>query len=310
MKPPVAGGVHAGSPAEAAGLRAGDVLLELGGAPLPTWRALLEQTALHPDRELPVVFERAGERHEASIALGATERYRTGYAGLDPFAPFVVMEALPGGAGEAAGLRPGDKILAVDGEEMLYFPRVQERIAEKRPGDKILLAVERNGERLDVEAVPGAREGDGAGYLGVALALPETFVRKYGFPGVFAESARWMGETTVLFGRTIARLFTGGLSLRAMSGPVDIAKFSGAAARSSPSHFLQFLAFLSLNLGILNFLPIPVLDGGHLFLLSIEGVRRKDLSMAVKERFMQVGFVFLLTLMGVIVALDVIKNVF
>lgn len=311
MRPPVVGGVQEGSPAEAAGLRPGDRVLSINGEAVTTWKALTEWTALHPGERAVVAWERAGHRNEAAVTLGATDRYGTGWLGVEPFSPFVVAETQPGHAAEAAGLRAGDRIVAVDGEDVLFFARVQERIAAKRPGETLSLSIEREGSRFDVEAVLGEHEErKGAGYLGVMLAPPETFLRRLA-PGAAAlHGFAWLGDSTALLGRTLKRLFTGGLSLRAMSGPVDIAKFSGAAARSSPGHFLLFLAFLSLNLGVLNLLPIPVLDGGHLFLLGIEGLRRQDLSMAVKERFMQVGFVFLLTLMGVIVALDIIKNVF
>jgi membrane-associated protease RseP (regulator of RpoE activity) len=119
-------------------------------------------------------------------------------------------------------------------------------------------------------------EREGKGYLGVVLDNPPTMLRRYAFPAALAAGGRWMGETTVFFFEAVRKLVT--------------------------------LAFLSLNLGIINLLPIPLLDGGHLFFLLVEGLRRRDLSLTLKERLTQVGFVFLLSLMGVIVILDILKN--
>jgi len=108
---------------------------------------------------------------------------------------------------------------------------------------------------------------------------------------------------------TLKRLVSGRLSIRAMSGPVDIYKFSGEALRSGWQQFMTFMGVVSLQLGVINLLPIPVLDGGHIFVLLVEGILRRDLSLQVKERMMQVGFLFLITLMGVVISMDIIKNV-
>ena len=107
----------------------------------------------------------------------------------------------------------------------------------------------------------------------------------------------------------IGRLFRGTASMKSMSGPLDIAKFSGEAARTGAVPLVAFMAAISLQLGIFNLLPIPVLDGGHLFLLSLEGLARRDFSLRVKERILQVGFVMILALLAVVLYHDLAKNV-
>jgi membrane-associated protease RseP (regulator of RpoE activity) len=107
---------------------------------------------------------------------------------------------------------------------------------------------------------------------------------------------------------TLGKLFTRELSLRTMSGPIDIYKISGQTFREGWNHFLQFMALVSLQLGVINLMPFPVLDGGHIFILLLEGLVRRDLSLKIKERLMQVGFYLLLLLMGTIIYLDIAKN--
>ena len=107
---------------------------------------------------------------------------------------------------------------------------------------------------------------------------------------------------------TLKKLVTGQLSPRTLSGPIDIYKFTGEAWKGGALSYFSFMAFISLQLGVINLLPIPVLDGGHIFILLVEGIMRRDLSIMVKERVMQVGLVLLLLLMGTVISLDVYKN--
>ncbi|UCF81658.1 MAG: RIP metalloprotease RseP [Acidobacteriota bacterium] len=306
QEPPVVGYLHEYSPALEAGLQEGDLVLSLDGEAVADWDALKKKILLNPGRAFPIVWEREGARYEETIHIDETDRYRIGEVGLEPALPFRVLETQEGYAAQDAGLQPGDLLSAVDGTPVFHYERGKELISAHAPGEPVALTIERQGKRFEVDVALSEREGKG--YLGVVLENPPTTLRRYAFPAALAAGGRWMGETTVFFFEAVRKLVTGRLSLRTMSGPVDIAKFSGAAARASSAHYIYFLAFLSLNLGIINLLPIPLLDGGHLFFLLIEGLRRRDLSLALKERLTQVGFVFLISLMGVIVILDILKN--
>jgi regulator of sigma E protease len=306
-EPPVVGYLHEHSPALETGLQEGDLVLSLGGEAVADWDALKKKVLFNPGQTLPIVWERDGARYEGIIRIDETDSYRIGEAGLKPALPFRVLEAQEGYAAQGAGIQPGDLLAAVDGTPVLHYERGKELISAHAPGEQVALTIERQGRRFEVDVALSERDGNG--YLGVVLESPPTMLRRYAPLSALAAGGRWMGETTVLFFEAVYKLVTFRLSLRTLSGPVDIAKFSGAAARASSTHYIYFLAFLSLNLGILNLLPIPLLDGGHLFFLLIEGLRRRDLSLALKERLMQVGFVFLLSLMGVIVILDILKNI-
>ena len=123
-----------------------------------------------------------------------------------------------------------------------------------------------------------------------------------------AKSAKRNYELTLLIFEIVGRIVTGRTSLRALSGPIEIARFSGQAAAMGAIPLMGLMALISLNLGILNLFPIPVLDGGMIALLAIEGLRGRDLSVGVKERISQIGFFFLILLMGIVIFNDLSKN--
>ncbi|MEE9226929.1 MAG: M50 family metallopeptidase, partial [Acidobacteriota bacterium] len=173
-----------------------------------------------------------------------------------------------------------------------------------QPGIPLTFVVSRQNETLEVVVTPEEREG--RGFIGI-WAYPRV-QKKYGFFRSMRESLRVNLESSGLLFTTLGKLFGRKLSLRTLSGPVDIYRFSGATYRQGLVPFLSFMAMVSLQLGIINLLPIPILDGGHIFILGLEGIIRRDLSMRFKERVIQVGFVFLLVFMGVVIYLDVEKN--
>ncbi len=153
------------------------------------------------------------------------------------------------------------------------------------------------------------KEGD-SWKVGVQVMgdLPEV-VERFSLGQSFVEGWRRVETDFKMTLAVIGRLFRGTASMKSMSGPLDIAKFSGEAARTGAVPFVAFMAAISLQLGIFNLLPIPVLDGGHLFLLTLEGIARRDFSLRVKERILQVGFVMILALLAVVLYNDVAKNV-
>jgi regulator of sigma E protease len=300
-----------GSPAEKAGFLRGDRIVAVEGEPVVAWNDFQQTILFNPGRTLQVSVERDGATLE--LAVGVTlppedapqHRYRIGYIGLrEPAYDVRIWQLSPGSAAVAAGLEVGDVLLAIDGEAILTSEDVA-RLIQVRPETETTLRLRRGEEVVELTAVPSNEEGKGI--LGI-VSGPTVVVRELGLVEAFTASLRQNVERTGLFFTVVGKLLSGGLSVRAISGPVDIFIFSGQALRQGWYPYLDLMALFSLQLGILNLLPIPFLDGGHIAILAIEGIRRRDLSMRLKERLLQIGFVALILLMGVVLYSDIAKN--
>ena len=300
----VIGGVVEGSPAAEAGVLPGDRIVGIDGNPVRSWKDLNLEVSLSPGQRRMLEVERQGQRLNLEIGLLSHTPYKIGYAGLVPAAGVVVHELLPGKPAAQADVRAGDQILSVGGEKTYNAVDVIEKVS-RRGGERVLLGLLRDGQEIERDvAVENTEEG---GRIGVSLAVPSR-LRRYPPLEAFGKSLQEARENSGLLFLTIRKLLRRELSLRTMSGPIDIYKFVGSAWERGFSEFFSFMALISLQLGIINLLPIPVLDGGHILVLAIEGVLRKDLSLRVKERVMQVGFVFLVVLMGFVIYFDVVKH--
>jgi regulator of sigma E protease len=310
QQPQLAGPVADG-PAATAGLMRGDRVVSVDGDPMTNWELLQQAVLFNPGRTVTFSIDRDGERLE--IPVGVTlppdelpqARYRIGYAGLGKAAYDVsVWGVLEDSPAAQAGIEVGDVLRRINGQIILNAEDVSEQISA-RPGMETQVEIARQGEILEITAVPEDREGQGL--LGIQQG-PTTVTRDLTLGQAAAASVRVNVERVGLFFTVLGKLLTGGLSVRAISGPVDIFIFSGAALRRGWVEFLDLMALFSLQLGILNLLPVPFLDGGHIAVLAIEGIRRRDLSLRIKERILQVGFVGLLMLMGLVLYSDFAKN--
>ena len=206
-------------------------------------------------------------------------------------------------------MRPGDLIVGIDGDDISHWNRLVE-VLSGGAEQQLALSVDRAGNRFETTLTPRLGDND---VLDVGFVPnPANFfeVRSYPLGQALVEAARKLGRDSLLLGEILKRLFTGRMSVRTLSGPIEIARFSGDATRTGdPSVVMSFMAFISLQLGILNLLPIPVLDGGQIALILFEGAIRRDLSLRVKERIMQVGLVILVSLMAVVLTLDLSKAI-
>lgn len=308
---PVVKHVDAGSPAEKAGVRIDDLVVSLSGKPVTTWREVETHLGLAPRAEIPVVLERSGQPVSVVIRPEPQTKYDIGYTGLNPFLAPVIGGLVKGYPGEKAGLQVGDRIVSIGGVPIEgYFEvvrRVREASAAFGKGDAkpISFEIDRSGKRLAFDVTP--RFEGGSWRIGFT---PKYELVKRKLPFLAAIGASWnenLRQTSAV-GQTIKRMVSGSGSIRQLSGPVDIAKFSGEAVRTGMAALLGFMGLLSLQLGLLNLLPIPLLDGGQLFLLTIEGIVRRDFSLKLKERLLQAGFVFLVLLMVSVLAFDIAKN--
>jgi regulator of sigma E protease len=310
-QPAVIGAVQPGSPAERAGLQPGDTITRFGTADVRTWEHLEMAVAARPEREVEVVALRGGAEQRLSIRPDLTElrtrndtRFEVGTIGVLPDVHPSVASFVPGKPAESSGLKPGDEILAIDGERMVFGSQIAETIS-KKPGDTpIEFRIRRDGAEQTIAITP-YRDGERT----VVGLYPKDATRSY-TPNPL--EAVWMSvqrnyEMAGMILGTLKDLFTGEASPKQLMGPVGIAQLSGESAQAGWVALLALMASISLNLGLINLMPIPVLDGGHIFIMAIETISRRDFSLQVKEKMLFVGFVLLMTLMVTVIYNDLTR---
>lgn len=301
---PVLGRVEPNSPAAAAGLRPGDRIVSVDGRPVDTWTAFEMEIVTRAERELSLIVARDGGQSSVRVTPTAVGRYEFGDIGVDAVKRPQVLDVYPGTPAERAGLQRGDVFVLVDGQRGLTREQVIERI-NAGGGVAIPLVVERAGAEVPVSVVPEGAPG--SALIGVGLAPYETRRIDPGVVQAFSLSVQQNWESTLLIGRTLRGLFTADTPVKQLMGPVAIVELSGTAAALGWSAVLSLMVMLSLNLGIFNLLPIPVLDGGHILILAVEGIARRDLSLRVKERILTAGAVAIVLLMVTVIFNDITR---
>ncbi|WP_047284114.1 MULTISPECIES: sigma E protease regulator RseP [Pseudomonas] len=304
---PVIGDVEAGSIAAKAGLSAGQEIVAVDGEPTTGWAAVNLQLVrrLGESGALQVLVREQGATVDSPRQLeldkwlkGADEPDPIRSLGIRPWRPAlppVLAELDPKGPAQAAGLKTGDRLLALDGQSLNDWQQVVDWV-RVHPDTKIVLHVERDGAQIDVPVTLASRGESKApnGYLGAgvkAVDWPPQMLREvsYGPLEAIGEGARRTWTMSVLTLESLKKMLFGELSVKNLSGPITIAKVAGASAQSGIADFLNFLAYLSISLGVLNLLPIPVLDGGHLLFYLIEWARGRPLSDRVQGWGIQIG---------------------
>ncbi|MEB2518006.1 RIP metalloprotease RseP [Pseudomonas sp. YuFO20] len=304
---PVIGAVESGSLAAKAGLNAGQEIVAIDGEPTFGWAAVNLQLVrrLGESGSLQLLVREQGTTVDSPRELvldnwlkGADEPDPIRSLGIRPWRPAlppVLAELDSKGPAQAAGLKTGDRLLALDGKAVDDWQQVVD-IVRMHPDTKIMLRVERDGAQIDVPVMLAARGEKKApsGYLGAgvkAVDWPPEMIREVSFGPLAAvgEGARRTWTMSVLTLDSLKKMLFGELSVKNLSGPITIAKVAGASAQSGVADFLNFLAYLSISLGVLNLLPIPVLDGGHLLFYLIEWARGRPLSDRVQGWGIQIG---------------------
>jgi regulator of sigma E protease len=298
------------SPAARAGLRPGDVITRFGSAPVSTWEQLDMAVAARPEREVEATVQRDGQEVRLTIRPDTTElrtrgdaRFEVGTIGVLPDVSPSIRSTIANEPAEKAGLQAGDVIVAVNGQRTVFSGQVSD-IVSKSPNQPIQMLIRRDGVERTIELTPRL-EGE-IGRIGIYF---REAVKSYN-PGpleAVGMSIRRNIEMSVMILRTIWDLLSGEASPKQLMGPVGIAQLSGESAQAGWVALFLLMANISLNLGLLNLLPIPVLDGGHIFIMGIETIARRDFSLAMKEKMLFVGFLLLMTLMVTVIYNDLTR---
>jgi regulator of sigma E protease len=296
---PIVGVVDPGSPAERAGLAPGDEILAIDGQRVPTWEDAQYKILLSPDASLSLRVRGASGERDVTLRSEATSAERTGSIGVYPLVR--VGETLPGQPAEAAGLRPDDAILAIDGKPIRAWGEIIPIVSASR-GQALTFRVFREGRTFDVVISP-RDSGEG---LKVGIA-PKTVVKKFGPGGAFLEALRWTWGMTRQTFDVVGRLITARISPKTMMGPLGIAQAAGDAAKRGFDYLIYLVAVISLQVGILNLFPLAPLDGGHLAILATESVVRRDLSPTLKVWIMNAGAAVIFLLIGLVLYSDISK---
>lgn len=295
-QPPQIGWVQPDSPAAEAGLQRGDVIRRMGSIAVDTWEDVLGFSDSTISRLLPITIER--NEQELNIYVEQrrdAESAASGIEGISPATPPVVGGLNPGWPAEKAGIRKGDRIVELNGQRIEDWYQLSYYI-HNSPEDSLLLGVQREGKTFSVWVVSRLDKDTGWGFIGM-LPYQETEKVQYGLLASLKNSFYYNYRTAGLTLGYLWKVITGRQSGRDIGGPITIAKFAGDAARSGLDDLLRLMGFLSLQLGLLNLLPIPILDGGHIVLLALEGASGKPLSLRMREIIQVIGLVLIAAIM-------------
>ncbi|PYS92934.1 MAG: RIP metalloprotease RseP [Acidobacteria bacterium] len=311
---PVVDRVAEGGLSERAGLKPGDRIITFNGVADPSWQRIKDDASLRPEQPLPAVVERNGQRVELTItprkeveegeSIGTLD-FRPDYGAL----PVIVDGVLPSSPAAKAGLQEGDRILSINGEPVGDETDVRS-VVRAHKNEPLRIQIMRNGQQLELTTGAERLDGDKIG-VNAAVDLPQVPV---GLAGAASYAVRRNVEILRMTGEAFGQIFRGQRSAReSLAGPIGIARQSSHVIKQfGLAGLFSMLGFLSLNLGIVNLLPIPVLDGGAIFLLLVEAVLGwvgLRMSMRLRERIQLVGFVVLFLLMSFVITNDLLKEV-
>ena len=314
---PVIGAVEPQSVSDRAGLVNGDLVVGVGERAVATWEGtiLAMLDALLADGDIPLtVAGENGQKRDVVLLTAGEESNLTepgqlfiglGFQPWSPELPPVIDEITPNGPAERAGMRPGDEVIAAAGSAVTSWPQWVEYV-RAHPNERVDTLVLRDGEQvaLSIDIGESESEGDRIGRIGASVRVSEDLYadmqaeRRYGLVEAWPAAISKTWEMMALTVRMAGSMLTGGVSVKNISGPINIAQYAGYSATAGLVQFLSFLAIVSISLGILNLLPIPLLDGGQIFYQLLEAVKGSPISERAQIFGQQMGIFFLLLLMS------------
>jgi len=309
---PVIGWIASGSPAEKARLQVDDEILSINNRNISTWSDVELTLGAKPDKTVDIEIKRGDlvlivqlltESRAVKLTKESRARIEIGYAGFIAKIWPQVMMVTPGSAADKAGIKAGDVIREIEGKPVHYFEFTE--TIQKYPEQEIDFGIVREGEFIHLKVTP-KREGD-VGVIGVA-STPESVTKQFGFFKAIGHSVKENARMASMVITFIKDLLIGEASTRQLGGPIAIANLSYEAFKMGFMTLIWWMAFISLQLGIINLFPIPMFDGGHIMVLGLEGLFRRDFSVKVKQIIMQIGFVLIIVLFVFIILNDVVKR--
>jgi regulator of sigma E protease len=310
-EPAVIGWIEPDTPAAKAAVQPGDRIVRLGDLQNPTWKDVAPKEALSPNQPLAVTLQRGSQRIEKTIvpeADGPNQMGSVGWVPKEPSVPITDLEA--GMPAQKSGLKVGDEIISVDGQPVPALAVMIESL--KHTQDKpVQITVLRNGEEKKFTITPVLTDARGQGEkryrIGIGSAVMKTVKLPLG--AAFRRSLEQNKQGSLMIMELLQKMVQRKISMRAISGPIGIGSAAGdAAVQKGWTPLLELTAAISLNLGIFNLLPIPIMDGGVILLLFLESLMRRDISLQIKERIYQAAFVFLVLFAVMVIYNDVIKT--
>jgi len=304
-QPVVVGVVKKDSPAQRADIRTGDRIVTVGGHDVDTWEEFFVSIGTRANREVQVGLLREGTPQTKTVTPVSDEKakFEIGDIGVLPNVHPHLLAISPGEPGDKGGLKAGDVITAVNGE-IVTFDAEFRQIIRKNANTAMTLSILRGGVPMTIQVTP--RLNGKVGYLGVTPS-DDTKTIKPSVLGAFKLSAEKNVAMAGMIGQTVWGLITRQLSPKQLMGPIAIAQVSGESAQLGWLALAGLMVSLSLNLGLLNLMPIPMLDGGHIFIMALEGIARRDFSVRVKEKMLLAGFVVLMMLMVTVIYNDLAR---
>ncbi len=308
-QPAVIGWVLDNSPAAKAGIEPGDRIERIDGVQNPTWEDVLLKVMISPKQPVELAVERGNQVLEEQVKPEAESIDDFGNVGWEPEQTITVAKLEPDMPAIKSGLKVNDRIVAINGMPIHARPAIRHYLQQNgaKPVD---VTVVRDGKELHFTMTPVEKEekGEEGFWLGFLMSGPPTRVEKLPFPKALSLSLQENKRYSLLIVELVRKMIERKVSIKQMEGPIGIARATGEAAREPGwTPLLGLTAMISLNLGIFNLLPIPILDGGHILLLIIEGIMRRDISIRIKERIYQTAFVFLILFAAVVIYNDLMK---
>ncbi len=310
-KPAVIGYVDPDGPAKQAGIQGGDRLIRIGDVQNPLWQDVqdaLIRAKLAPGKPLDLTVQRGSEVINTQLTPATRGQQELDYLGIVPDEPIIVTTVVPDMPAARAGLQEKDEILSVNAQNMRSMFAVR-AFMKTNGGEPIQVKVQRSGQQLDLTIKPEPMEvetGEKEFRMGFSSRL--VHADQLPFPQAFVKSLEWNKRYSLLIGDLLQKMVQRKVSLKQVDGPIGIGKATGDAVRQPGwVPILMLMAAISLNLGIFNLLPIPILDGGLILMLAIESVIRRDIDQRIKERVYQTAFVFLVLFAAMVIFNDVSK---
>jgi regulator of sigma E protease len=309
-QPAVVSWVEQDSPAAKAGLQPGDRVVRVDGIQNPTWEQLEPRVELSPNQPLAMTIQRGSQMLDVTLVPRPYSVSQYGYAGWAPQQPLTITALEHGMPAEKAGMKVGDELVSMDGTPVPALAAMIERLRVTK--DKaIQLTVRRDGELKTFTVQPVFRDIEGTNQKRYRIGVESAPVKvtSLSFTSAFQLSMERNKRMSALILELLQKLVQRKVSLRSVEGPIRIGQAAGeAASEKGWTPLLELTAAISLNLGIFNLLPIPILDGGVILLLLIEGLMRRDISLRIKERIYQAAFVFLVLFAVTVIYNDIMKT--